>query len=34
MAPPIAAHLFLECTETDPEKRPTASKIVEWLRSS
>lgn len=34
LSPPIAAHLFLECTQMDPELRPTAAKIVEWLRSS
>lgn len=32
-SPPVAAHLFLECTQMDPELRPSAAKIVEWLRS-
>lgn len=31
-APPVAARLFWECTEMDPEARPTAAKIVEILR--
>ena len=31
-SPSIAAHLFRECTAMRPEDRPSASKIVEWLR--
>ncbi|KAK9786899.1 hypothetical protein WJX73_000622 [Symbiochloris irregularis] len=32
MSPPIAAHLFIECTQMDPSLRPSAGTIVEWLR--
>ncbi|KAK9807719.1 hypothetical protein WJX72_007116 [[Myrmecia] bisecta] len=30
--PPIAARIFVECTRMDPDARPTAQQIVEWLR--
>eukprot|EP00891_Asterochloris_glomerata_P003410 jgi/Astpho2/3410/e_gw1.00054.45.1_t len=34
VCPPIAARLFLECTRSEPELRPTAMQIVEWLRNA
>jgi len=32
--PSIAKYLFEACTQMNPDNRPTASKIVEWLRQS
>lgn len=32
--PGIAKYLFEACTQMNPDNRPTASKIVEWLRQS
>lgn len=34
IAPAIAAHLFVQCTHMDPDLRPSAGQIVEWLRNS
>ena len=31
-APPIAAHIFRACTALDPEHRPSAAQVVQWLR--
>ena len=30
--PGIAKYLFDACTQMNPDNRPTASKVVEWLR--
>jgi hypothetical protein len=31
--PPVARKLFMACTQMDPEKRPVAQTLVEWLRA-
>jgi len=31
--PAIARRIFTACTQMDPEKRPTAHQLVEWLRA-
>jgi serine/threonine protein kinase len=31
--PAIARRIFTACTQMDPEKRPTAFQLVEWLRA-
>lgn len=30
--PSIAKYLFEACTQMNPNNRPSASKVVEWLR--
>ncbi|KAL3155148.1 hypothetical protein ABBQ38_011204 [Trebouxia sp. C0009 RCD-2024] len=32
--PPVAARIFTECTHTEPDCRPSAQRVVEWLRQS
>lgn len=32
--PPVAARIFSECTHTEPDCRPSAQQVVEWLRQS
>jgi hypothetical protein len=32
-APPVARRIWAGCTMMDPDKRPTAQQIVEWLRT-
>lgn len=31
-APQLARHIFATCTQMDPELRPNAAQLVEWLR--
>lgn len=31
--PPVARKLFMACTQMDPERRPGAQTLVEWLRA-
>jgi hypothetical protein len=31
--PPVARKLFMACTQMDPERRPVAQTLVEWLRA-
>lgn len=31
-APQLARHIFATCTQMDPELRPSAAQLVEWLR--
>lgn len=32
--PPVAARIFTECTHTEPDCRPSAQRVVEWLRQA
>ena len=32
--PPVAARIFTECTHTEPDCRPSAQQVVEWLRQA
>lgn len=31
--PAVARKLFVACTQMDPERRPQAQQLVEWLRA-
>jgi hypothetical protein len=31
--PAVARKLFVACTQMDPERRPCAQQLVEWLRA-
>jgi hypothetical protein len=30
--PPVARKVFQACTNSDPDQRPTAQQLVQWLR--